>query len=135
MSTQQQSLITVTVDGDSLGTWDTRSGGESSAEITKHRPGGMGPEKSYSAIAGTGDVTVTRVFERGAVMEIAARLRPRVGRARMTVSEQPLDEDGLPWGRPTGWTGKLMSLNTGDADSNSNELRFLELGLSSEDVA
>lgn len=135
MSTAQQSLVTVAVDGDSLGTYDTRSGGESTAEITKHRPGGMGPEKSYPALRGTGDVTVTRVYERGSVMEIAARLRARVGRAPMSVSEQPLDADGLPWGKPTVWTGLLSSVDTGEVDSNSNEPRMLTLVCSSEDVA
>lgn len=135
MTTAQQYLITATVDGESLGVFDSRSGGESSAEITKHRPGGMGPEKTYAALRGTGDVTIGRVHERERDIDRFRQLRTRAGRARMSVTEQPLDEEGIPWGTPTVWTGLLQSVNTGDADSTSNEPRMCELVMSSEDVA
>lgn len=135
MSTASQSLITVTIDGESLGTFDTRSSGETTADVAKHRPGGGGGEKTYGSLSTTGDVTVTRVRERERDVALAARLRTRVGRARMSITDQPLDEDGVPWGKPETWAGRLMSVNTGDADASSNEVRMLELGMSTETVA
>lgn len=135
MSTAMQSLITVTIDDESWGTFDTRSGGESSAEGTKHRPGGMGSEKTYPAPRTTGDVTVSRVYERERDIDRVRQARARAGRARMSITEQPLDDDGVPWGTPTVWTGRLMTVTTGDVDSTSGEPRMFELTCQSEDVA
>lgn len=135
MSTAQQSLITVVVDGQPLGTFDTRTGGETTAEVSKRRPGGMAREKAYAALPTTGNVTVTRVRERERDADLARRLRQRVGRATMVVSDQPLDDDGAVWGTPTVWTGKLSSVNDGDADSDSSEPRMFELVCTATEVA
>jgi hypothetical protein len=127
MSTAQMSLVTVTVDGQPLGVFDTLSGGETSAEPTKRRAGGMGAQKSYPALPDTDDLTVSRVYERERDHEKLRKLRRRVGRAEASVSEQPLDEDGAPWGRPTTYTGRLTGVNPGEADSESSDPRMFEL--------
>lgn len=131
MSTAQQNLITVSVDGEQLGVFASRSGGETTAEVPKSRPGGMAAEEAYPTLPTTGDVTVTRTNKRerptGSDHDLARRLRPRTGMATIVVSEQPLDANGIPWGKPTVWTGILTGVNGGDADANSNEIRPLEL--------
>lgn len=131
MSTAQMNQITVMVDGEPLGVFASRSGGETTAEVPKSRPGGMQPEETYPSLPTTGDVTVTRTNKRerptGSDHDLARRLRSRVGLAPMSVSEQPLDANGIPWGKPTVWTGTLSGVNGGDADANSNEVRPLEL--------
>lgn len=131
MSTAQQNLITVSVDGEQIGVFASRTGGETTAEVPKSRPGGMAPEEAYPALPTTGDVTLTRVNKRdrptGSDHDLARRLRPRAGLAAIVISEQPLDANALPWGRPTVWTGVLTGVNGGDADANSNEVRNLEL--------
>lgn len=135
MTSQQQTLVTVAVDGIPLGVFDTRSGGESSAEITKYRPGGMARQKVRGGLPEVGDVTVSRENENERDAELARQLRTRAGRAPMVVNEQPLDDNGAPWGKPTTWTGKLQSVNPGDADSNSNDGRMLELVMVSAEVS
>lgn len=120
MSTSQQSLITVTVDGRSLGAFDTFSGGEPSADVSKHRPGGMGQERAYGGLPTFGDVTVGRVLERERDIELYRSLLPRYGRAVVTISKQPLDENGAPWGRPFTYTGKLSGATDPDSDSNDS---------------
>lgn len=134
MSTQQQSLITVTVDGEPWGVFDTLSGGDTTAEPTKRRSGGGGM-KSYAAFGDSDDVTVGRVYERERDHEKLRKARRRVGRAEMVVSEQPLDDDGAPWGKPTVYTGRLIGLAPGEADSNSSDVRMLELTAQIVDVA
>lgn len=134
MSTQSQSLVTVVVDGRPLGVFDTRTGGESSGEITKYRPGGQARQKSYGGRAETGDVTVTRVNERERDNDLVKWLRTRVVVGEMSINEQPLDDNDQPWGKPTTWTGRLQSVNGGDTDSNSNDVRPLELVCSATEV-
>lgn len=134
MSSQQMTLITVAVDGIPLGIFDTRSGGESSAEVSKYRPGGMARQKTRGGLPEAGDVTVTRENEPERDNDLAKHLRTRVGRAPMTVNEQPLDDNGNPWGKPTTWTGRLNSVNGGDADSNSTDGRMLELVMVAAEV-
>ena len=135
MSTAQQSLVTVVVDGRPLGTFDTRTGGATTAEHAKHRPGGMVAQKAYASLPENDDVTVTRVYERERDHVLARQLKTRAGRATASISEQPLGDDGAPWGKPTVSTGLLKSVNTGDVDSNSGEPRFLELVFTITEVA
>lgn len=135
MSTQSQSLVTVVVDGQPLGVWDTRTGGDVDSEISKRRPGGSRRQKSYPGLSTTSDVTVTRGFERERDHELARTLEKRAGLAAASVSEQPLDDEGNAWGKPKTWTGKLKSVNTGDYDSDSSEPRMIQLVIVAEDVA
>ena len=132
MSTAQQSLVTVTVAGRALGMFATRTGGETSAEPTKYRPGGMQAEKVYPAPATHGDVTVTRA---GGDRELNAWLRGRVGSAPMVVSDQPLDVNKVPFGKPEIFTGVLTSVNGGDSDAGSAEVRQLELTMNVTEVS
>lgn len=134
MSTQQQSLITVTVDNEPLGVFDTLSGGDTTAEPTKRRAGG-GAMKSYAAFADNDDITVSRVYERERDHEKLRQLRRRVGKATASISEQPLDDDGAPWGRPTVYTGRLTGLAPGEADSDSADVRLFELTFQVTEVA
>lgn len=134
MSTQQQSLITVTIDGEPWGVFDTLSGGDTTAEPTKRRAGG-GTMKSYAAHADTDDITVGRVYERERDHEKLRKARRRVGKANATISEQPLDDDGAAWGKPTVYTGRLTGLAPGEADSDSADVRMLELTFQISEVA
>ncbi|HXH77316.1 hypothetical protein [Nocardioides sp.] len=134
MASQQNSLITVAVDGIPLGVWDTRTGGESSAEVSKYRPGGMAKQKLRSGLPEVGDVTVSREFEFDRDNDLQKRLRARAGRAPMSVSDQPLDDDGVAFGKPTVWSGRLNSVNAGDSDSNSSDGRMFELVMVAAEV-
>jgi len=126
MSSKSQTLITVQADRVSLGVWDTRSGGETTAALSKYRPGGGG-EVLDSVPATQGDVTVTRRFDAARDNDLVKDLRTRVGRAVITISEQPLDDDGVKLGKPTTWSGKLSSITADDADSNSDDNRMVTL--------
>jgi len=135
MSSQQNSLITVAVDGVPLGVFDQRSGGQSTAEVSKYRPGGMGRQKSRRGLPEPSDLTVSREFEFDRDIDLAAWLRTRVGRGQVSVNSQPLDDNANPTGRPTTWTGTLNSVDTGDEDSNSTDGRMLELVVVVDNVA
>lgn len=127
MSTAQQWQITATFDGTPLGEFETRTGGDVSAEVAKRRPGGMRAEKTYSALPTAADVTIARVYERERDHDQVRLCNSRVGAGVLTISEQPLDDNGVPWGRPTTWVGKLNHVAPSDIDANSGDARTFEL--------
>lgn len=118
MTTSQQHLITVVVDGRPLGVFDTFSGGEVSADVAKHRPGGLVGENSYAALPSYGDVTVGRELDRQRDIELYRSLLPRVGAAPVSISDQPLGDDGTPFGKPFTYTGRLSAMSNPESDSN-----------------
>lgn len=127
MSTSQQNLITVTVDGRPLGTFDTFSGGEVSADVSKHRPGGMVGESSHAALPTYADVTVGRELDRERDVELYRSLLPRVGRALASISKQPLDDNGAPWGKPFTYTGRLSNMTDPESDSNDSAVSMWQM--------
>lgn len=134
MSSQQNSLITVAVNGAPWGTFDSRTGGETTAEVGKYRPGGMAREKTRKALPTTSELTVAREYEFERDIDLLRYARTVTGSAQVTVNSQPLDDAGVPFGKPTTWTGTLMSANGGDEDSESNDGRDFELGVTVAEV-
>lgn len=122
MTTAQNMLITVVVDGRPLGVFDTFTGGEPSAEVTKSRPGGMVQEKSHAALPTFGDVTVGRELDHQRDLELYRSLINRTGRAPVSVSKQLLDDGAAPVGRPLTYTGRLSAMTDPESDSASNDL-------------
>lgn len=127
MTTSQQFLVTVTVDGRPLGTFDTCSGGEPSADVAKHRPGGMVGENSHAALPTYSDVTVGRELDRERDVELYRSLISRVGRALASVSKQPLDDNGAPWGKPFTYTGRLSGMSDPESDSNDGSVSMWQM--------
>jgi hypothetical protein len=114
-----------------LGTFDTYSGGETTATDTKHRPGGAPFEVSYGGPATRGNVTVSRVFN--AVKGDASllkRLDAVAGRGKASVSRQPLDGDGIVFGETIVVGGTLIRVTGPAADSNASGTAMLELEIS-----
>ena len=127
MTAQWQSLITVTVDGKNLGTFDSRVGGITDAEIAKYRAGGGARQRARLGRGDHGDVTVARELHRERDHELARTLRASVGKATISIVEQLLDEDEVPWGKPVTFNGRLKSVDAGDADSNSDDERMFTI--------
>ncbi len=128
---QDQWSNTVVIGARPFGVWDTLSGGESDSDATKYRPGGMQPQRSLGGTRTIGDLTLARLIDRedwGYMHE----LMNRTGRERVTVSRQPLDEDGNPWGRPLTYRGVLQTVTPGDTDSNSSDAQTWEIVVSTE---
>jgi hypothetical protein len=131
LATEQFYLVSVHIDdpqfGD-LGIWDKRTGGDTTISTVKHRAGGLGPEKMYRSLPTFSACVVTRVMEedRGDY-ELARRLKSAAGRVYGTVTEQPLDDDGHPYGNPMTWYGRLGTVKPGQTDSNGTAVRNLEI--------
>lgn len=127
-----QFAVSVTVDDQPLGVFDTFDGGETSAEETKYKPGGMQPQKSLGGSATTENVTVARLYELARDHDLVRWLRSRVGKANVTASKQPLDVDGNPQGKPDVFTGKLQRVTAPAHDSEDTGAARFEIEISTE---
>lgn len=132
MSRVDQHLTTVTIDDRPLGVFDTIGGREVDSEETKYRPGGMGPQRSLGGQPTLGNVTLGRLYELARDYDLARWAQTRAGRGRVTVSEQPLDTDGNPYGRPSVYRGVLKTVTIPDKDSDSNDAAIWTIVVSTE---
>lgn len=133
-TTKQHRRITVVVNGESWGTYETRTGGEGTATVTKRRGGGMGAERSWGGLPTTSDVVVGRPFD--IELELARHQRARrerwIGKVRVVVTDQYLDENGNDFGDPDVFRGRLQGITPTEADSTSSEPGMSTLTISTE---
>lgn len=128
---QDQWSNTVTIDGVPMGVWDTMEGGESDSEETKYKPGGMQAEISLGGSRSIGNITLSRLLAKED-WDFMRDMMNQTGRVRCTVSRQPLDADGNPWGRPLTYRGVLKAVMPGETDSNSSDALTWEIEISTE---
>lgn len=128
-ATEQNYLVSVVVNGQALGTFDAYSGGDAQAKSVKHRPGGMGPEKSYSSLPSYTTLTVSRVLEPARDWELVRSLTQIAGRVDASMTEQPLDANGVAWGKPKTFTGHFLGVKPGKVDSTSDAIRMFEVDI------
>ncbi len=132
-STKRHFRVRVSIDGVSLGVFDRRTGGGTSAENAKHTPGSA--PSSRVMLGGprtTEDVTVSRDFVHNRDHDLIRRFRPRCGLADMTVTQVPLDKDGREFGRPEVWRGVLQQIGPPEYDSDSNDAADFEIVMTAD---
>lgn len=110
-----------------LGIFDTWEGGNVTADNTKHRRGGMGPQVAVGGPKTIEDVTVTRDYDVLRDHQHAHWLSSVVGKARVTASKIWLDDDDIAFGRPLVYTGVLIGYVNPEADSDSGDIAMVSL--------
>jgi hypothetical protein len=117
---QDQWQNTLTIDGVPWGVWDTLQGGDVEADEVKYRPGGMANQVSLGGPSHVNNLTLARLLDKPDWPRMKVLMSRRVGRARTSVSRQPMDVDGNPFGQPLVYTGLLQHVQPGDTDSNAS---------------
>jgi hypothetical protein len=115
--------------------FDKFSGGDISAPVNKHRPGGMGPEITYLSLPTYSDITLTKAYNTQQDQAILADLHIMIGNTQVTVSIQPLDDAGNAYGTPRQYQGRLTGVKDGGTDSTSNAVRMWEVTIAVESIA
>lgn len=118
-----------------LGVWENRTGGDGDSEETKHREGGMGPLLSFGGPQTIDNVTVARRYDNVRDAPTIAELMRARGKARVIITEQDLDEYGAADGAVHSWTGKLKKVAKGGTNTNSSDIRMVELEVSADTFA
>lgn len=110
----------------SLGRMDGRSGGVSDSASTTHARAGIGGRQAHGGRQEVSPVIVKRPFDAD-MQAIISRLRAAAGKAKMQVTEQPENDEGVPEGSTETWTGILKSVHVGDRDTETNAIEMIEL--------
>lgn len=121
-----QARITVVVDGVSLGVFEKRTGGEADSSSTQYKLGGMGPRISLGGSPEVPNVIVAGLYNVDRQSRIKTLLG-RAGKAGMSVTEQPLDDDGAAFGEPLVWSGTMKRVMPPERDANSDDAAVLEI--------
>jgi hypothetical protein len=128
--TEQSELVTASVDGISLGVFDTQSGGDAAAPSTQHRGGGQSGLRSYRTRPKYSEITISRVLNLAVDWELIRQLIPLAGLVMGSVTIQPLDADLNAYGTSRTATGMFLGVKNVKVDSNSDALQMFELDFS-----
>lgn len=115
-----QHSTTCTVDGRPLGVFDSVEGGEVDSQESKYYPGGMAPQVALGGQQTISNVTLGRLNVLARDHDLIRWLQTRAGRGLATISRQPLDDDGNPFGTPFVYSGVLKKVTLPNGDSNAS---------------
>lgn len=128
--TEQSQLITVVVNGQSLGVFDSYSGGDAAAASTQHRAGGQRTQTSYATLPKYSGITVSRVFQLTRDVALVKTLRQKAGIVTGSVTVQPLDATGNAYGQAMVASGQFLGVKGLKGDSESEAVQMFELDFS-----
>lgn len=107
--------------------WDKKSGGAVDSDETKYYAGNMAPPVSLGGRKTIENIVVSRLYRHERDHLIVNDLFKKVGKADMSVQQQPLDINGVPFGDPIVWRGTLTRVTAPEHDSESNDAAMIEL--------
>lgn len=128
--TEQDILVTVAVNGTSLGVFDSSSGGTADAPSVQHRAGGQVSRTSYATQPNYSAITVSRINQYTRDWELIRQLKPLAGKVPMSVTLQPLDATRNPYGSAQVATGLLLTVKEPTSDSTSDAQQMWEMTMS-----
>lgn len=119
--------VRVSVAGQNLGTFDSLTGGETDSEELSYKPGAMAATVSLGGTVTVGQVVVARLYQLDRDHLLVHDLQEKAGRAQVVITKQPLDPDGIAFGKPLVYRGTLKRVTPPEVDSTSTEAALLEL--------
>lgn len=135
MSRLDQYDISVTVDSTPIkDSFDKQTGGAVDSEETKYKPGGMQPQISLGGSVITDNVVISRLYRLERDLDICNWLKGRVGKGQVVVKKQSLDVDGVPFGKPLVYAGKLKRIHFPEPDSESSAAGLFEIEVSTAGI-
>lgn len=120
-------LVVIHLEGNSMGVWDKKDGGEVDSDDNKYYPGGMVKPISLGGKVTTGNVTLARIYDRVDDHDKINDWYQAAGHGRITVSQRPLDFNGNPVGRPIIMAGTLKRVLTPAVDSTGTGPAMFEV--------
>jgi hypothetical protein len=109
-----------------LGRWEDRSGGQSDSASTTYAKAGMAGRAALGGRQEVANVVIKRLFD-GEMQAVIDRLRAAAGHAKMQVTEQPTNDEGIAEGKLETWVGVLKSTHVGDRSTEAAAAEVLEL--------
>lgn len=128
--TEQNVLVSVAVNGQTIGTFDSFTGGDALAKPAQHRSGGQETLTSYRTLALYSEATVSHIMWLEVSWEMVRGLIPKAGSVPMSATLQPIDADGNAYGNARTATGMFLGVSGIKVDSNSEVLQSFMLHMS-----
>jgi hypothetical protein len=119
--------INLTLNGQGMGIWDKKTGGELDSNELTYMPGGMAPRLSLGGQKLPGNLTLQRAYDRIMDHDKINTFLNAVGKGTVKVTQRPLDFDGHPYGKSVIWHGILKRVNVPDVDSEGNAVAMMEI--------
>lgn len=119
--------IRCSLNGNSLGIWDKKSGGALDSDDGKYYPGAMQAPLALGGRKTTDNVTLSRFYDRHDDHDTINTLLNAVGKGTMSVSQRPMDENGVAYGKSIIYNGKLKRVMVPDTDSESSSIALIEI--------
>lgn len=117
------------------GYFQTKTGGDITAEASKIYDGGSNTPDVMSAPRDIAEVVVARAYDRFRDKDLIKRLRTLVGEWYTDVSVTDTDPKLVAYGEPVTYTGALLTgLKEIEVDANSGEPTSFELTFTPSDV-
>lgn len=124
---QDTFVVRLTIGGVSFGVWDKKSGGELDSDTTLYYPGNMRDAQDLGGRATPGAITLSRNYDRFDDHDRVNAYLAGAGKAKCTVTQTPLDEDGNEHGKSIVWNGRLKRVLPPDVDSESSSAAMIEV--------
>lgn len=131
--TSSQRMFLVSVSG-IPGYFDTKSGGETSADTNKHYNGGSNKPEILSGPAEVDNLTVSRAWKYTRDFASHKAARARVGTWDTVIAVTPTDGDLVAIGEPVTYTGRLVRVSEPEYDSGSSDPATFELEFAVDSV-
>lgn len=123
---------TVSLNGENMGVWDKKTGGAIDSDETKYNPGGMAPQVSLGGKKTVENVTLSRLYRLMRDHNKVQKWINNVGKGAVVVTQQPMDVDGNPFGKPIVYRGTLKRVTPPEVDSESNTAAMIEIEITTE---
>lgn len=127
------SRITITAsDGRVIeGTWAKRSGGNTTSEERRYHEGGVYEEEVAGGPSTQENMTLSRPYKKSRDIELYRWARRVAGKIILTITEQPLDDDGNAYGQPLVDTARLLGVTRPEVDADdTGGTSYIELSVS-----
>lgn len=118
---KDQSALSVTIDGEDTGIWETKTGGGMGSDNELIYPGARARPVSIGGKQIPGPVTLVRTVDLDRDWPIIKLWQGKCGKQkRVVVKDQALDEDDNVFGSPYVQTGTLTACNEPERDSKDS---------------
>lgn len=115
------------------GIWDKKTGGQVDSEESIYHPGAMADPVSLGGRKNVENLVLSRLCRIGRDWSVIPTLVAVVGKADVTVADQPLDFDGNASGiNPLTYRGTLKRVTPPEADSESSGAAMIEIEVTVE---
>lgn len=125
--TEQSELITVAINGVSIGEFNTMTGGGSMATPPQSRSGGQRNQTSYRVRPKYGPVKVSRILDLASDWELIRSLKPQAGLVQGSITLTPVDADLNVYGESQTASGMFMGVDDISVNVNSESLQDFTL--------